>query len=222
MPSWELDGCGRPIWISQLPNAETAPWRVISRPALLPLTPEEEHFPGIRIGAMPQVTSGGLRTFFEALLGRIEAPQRRRGAPPLSQRPEEVSYAAWLMDLRGQREHEIAYWLRFGAFSQRPKRLSQPIARKVTRYVLAGRVALHDDGVLPWVLWPEGHVPADWSTRRGFGVAIAYWYRFYVQWNAREIALLKELNELALAKARLMSEDPREALRRAIRGQPPE
>lgn len=171
---------------------------------------------------MPLIPGGTLREFLEVLLGKPERLEPRRGAPFLRlQKPEEVRYAVWLADVRGQNANELAYWLRFGTFTTVPKRIGQPVSRKVARYIESGRRLLHDDGVLPWLLWQNGQLSTDWSAARGFGIALAYWYRFYVAWNAREIALARQFAEVNQAKKKLLHDDPVAALREALEGRPP-
>jgi hypothetical protein len=55
--------------------------------------------------------------------------------------------------------------------------ISDDAARaQARRHLAAGRRGLHGHGVLPWVAWPAGVLPANWWASDGLAAAIQHWH----------------------------------------------
>jgi hypothetical protein len=65
---------------------------------------------------------------------------------------------------------QIAERMQFEALDETTNR------RKAARYVQAGRKLLNDLAVVPWTLWLDGMVAADWWRSREFFIALDLWY----------------------------------------------
>jgi hypothetical protein len=84
--------------------------------------------------------------------------------------------------------------------------------RKAALYRDAGRALLHEEGVLPWFLWPNGRVVVGWWNTRLFSYGLKVWYEMYVTPNREIFPALRAFNaaavELAVAVAEHQHKGP--------------
>lgn len=224
---WERDGLGRPYWIAAIPDSEWAPWSEVIPPPLRAL--EEGRFAvdlrlgGVddRRGAMPSVGPDIMRRLLPQ-----PAEKPRGGRPRVEVRDPAISvWIAWLVDMCDRSlwslTRQIAPWVfdppvpkhtRSKVQSSRAH-LYLPNERSARRYVerrlSAGRLLLHENGVIPWAAWPQGRLPTGWWTTRLFQVALEGWYDAYVIRAEPAITAAKE----AIANGATKSETARVYLR---------
>lgn len=170
---WELDDAGGPQWISRIPNVDRAPWVSILPPrtaaGVQPATgPVEAFVDRFRPASMPIV--------FELAPG-VWKPRDRRGRPgrPLTEDADTLVSlaAAWASDLR-----DVSTWELGRQLSPSAERYSA--RRYAKRRLDAGRGILHQAGVLPWLLWKDGVLPAGWWADGRFDRALRGWYHVHV------------------------------------------
>jgi len=133
------------------------------------------------------------------LAGATLDGRRSRGNPGLRKtQPEVIRWCAWRIDVYEAKPAELRPFVT-GKLSDRSD------ARKlVRRYVGEGRKLLHDEGVLPWVLWASGASPQEWWRESRFLDAIDLWYIVYIERNRDALARVRECISLAADYARAL------------------
>jgi hypothetical protein len=168
---WPLDELGAPLWIVSAPLAHMCQWV----PLVPPIGSEaltsgwEKPWPAgareLSAGAMPSL---------DGVVERSVANRRSRGNPGVAKTaPHEARAAAWLHDLRGYSTGAITRALLAPGSDRRGERSAR---RQAARYINAGRVVLHRERVLPWCLFPSGHVRSEWWNDARFRAWLDLWY----------------------------------------------
>lgn len=170
--TWVLNEYGQPSWILVHESMQFGGWGVI-----IPPGPELEIPPKLRVARALDRRDQGLDTWGvsktirelrhvlatgPALMPTITwaTPRpERRGHPGVGWSESELSCcAAWLSDIRGWSNPSIATHL----FPDREiPQDDGTLRRKVRRYVRAGRQALCDQGVWPWISVPIDRIDED-------------------------------------------------------------
>lgn len=169
--SWDLDDDGAPLWLSRFQRAKFCPWYQIVPSE--PLTEAEE----LRWSTphLQQILKRGpVRMPSFRVTARMRPERQRRGRPVVSEAaPELCRYEAWLADVGHLGARLMARELRLGGMDERSAR------RTAASHVKAGRRLLHEQGVLPWIVWSRGEVPHYWAHHALFQEALNLWYRSY-------------------------------------------
>jgi hypothetical protein len=156
------------------------------------------------------------------LAGVTGEERRGRGNPGLRKSQRElIRWCAWMIDVR-EAEPAGLHPAITGALGD-----DRDARRRVLRYIAAGRSLLHDEGVLPWMLWPRGQLPQLWWREMRFLQALATWYLSYVSMNRQVLERLLSLHQSTVLYARALQSRRREieaaratARRRAYRARP--
>jgi len=195
---WEFDEFGAPQWIvGPDPLAGFAPWATIipMRGAALEDWQQPWLAPLLDFGPaqMPRVSTG----LANRLAGVSGARKRGRGNPGLQKTQRElVRVCAWLTDVRAARLDELEP-LVAGPLANASNR-----RRQARSFLDNGRRLLHDEGVLPWMLWPEGALPASWSLELCFIEGFHAWYFTYLIRGREALEALLEQHRAAVRYAR--------------------
>jgi hypothetical protein len=83
-------------------------------------------------------------------------------------------------------------------------------SRPAQRYVRDGRHLLHDRGIAPWSVWPEGRLPERWWSTDGFRSALDEWAASARKPIALEIPLRLPRLERILADVTTVLEEPKQ------------
>jgi hypothetical protein len=93
------------------------------------------------------------------------------GRPRREERhPSTMILQAWLVDIGG---YNTPYGLTRELYGS-PDR-NEAAKKRVYRGVASGRRLLHEGGVLPWAVWPDGKPPAEWWKTDEFLEALGRW-----------------------------------------------
>lgn len=180
---WTLDDLGRPCWLTGIRDAVSGRWTEIARPA----DAHASALPPSLVELLPENLRAAMPSVGPRMAARLHPPEppRGRGRPPVpSSAPTESRWCAWLVDIRDCSQLELAR--RLAVQQTRSAEPTQRVAdaagltRAMRRYaelrIQAGRLLLHRDGALPWILWPDGAVPLNWWTSRWFFGGLKAWY----------------------------------------------
>lgn len=201
--TWELDELGRPVWIKARPDADWGPWKVIVPPRPISLL---AGWPTLIVGAedwsvwrsphLRRVLRFGPLAMPRMASHAASAPDtgnapRARRRPRLEESEREtVRFLALLTDMGGADPVEIAPFLY--RIPSTARRIAPHAKKKAERWITAGRLALHQDAVLPWHQWPGGALPQRWESTRTFRAGLRTWYALYVETLRPEIQGLRE------------------------------
>jgi hypothetical protein len=146
----------------------------LGAPAWLPV----EDQPGARWRRIG-IAGGSIR---EIVVWHIEGPtllpqlwrepsDPRLGRPRLADTdPQRCEFAAWAHDVYGLTMVHIGHLLH-----PELEGYEEAQRKQAERDVAAGRERLHDDGVLPWAIYEEGSVAAEWPTSIRFEEGVQQW-----------------------------------------------
>ncbi len=218
--SWTLNEYGQPAWLLQLDWTQLyGSWGVIAPPSSVSVPREIWVARGLdrqRQGLAPwgRGKLSELSCLIE--LGPASMPAitwtttrpERRGNPGLSWiEPELSCYLAWLVDVRGwSRQAVIDRFFAHGNLDRNEGAL-RALRRKANRYLLAGRHALCDQGVWPWVSIPlediegdllagEAHLPERWWDDADVLAHLDLWYSVSATGPARRRAEIADASHL--------------------------
>jgi hypothetical protein len=215
--SWTLNEYGQPNWLLRLPWTQLyGSWGVIAPPAFPVSVPREiwtaRGLDRQRQGLAPW--GRGKLSVLSCLveLGPASMPAitwatprpERRGHPGLSWiEPELSCYLAWLVDIRGWSRQAVVHRFFSHGDLDRNEGALRALRRKANRYLSAGRRALCDQGVWPWVSVPledigsdllgrEGHLPELWWDDADVLAHLDLWYSVSATDPARRRAELAD------------------------------
>ena len=203
--AWDLDEFGAPRWIVSQPLATLAPWATIVPAPRMHLESWEQpslaEIRGRGPAQMPSVHVG----LAMKLAGVTGEERPGRGNPGLRRSQRElVRWCAWMRDVREAEPSVIRPFIAGARGDDRSAR------RRVLRYISVGRSLLHDEGVIPWMLWPRGELPQLWWKEMRFLEALTAWYSLYVSRNRPVLERLLDARRSAVLYARALKARQRE------------
>ena len=193
--SWERDAWGAPSWIVAVGDSELGPWKTIIPPLLVGQEHPEWSKPDLRhLLRSGPARMPVMRAKHVAGIVGGDPREGKRGRPGRrKERPHAIRAAAWLRDVRELSLAAIGASLALTDADERNRR------KAAVAYVEAGRNLLHDDGVLPWVIWPGGAVPDDWWADALFSLALKGWHDLYVAPHREELLEIRDRYARAVA-----------------------